>query len=651
MTVSRPGRLRRGRRFVITVIAGAFPLLLGVLIVGSTAMDADALHTLRAVQLNTAYQHAASGVAAEESIERKYRLEPGPVPRADHDQAEQQVTQALADVDRLGAASDQRLVTAVTTEHARYVLGAADLFAAVDRHEPAAVVTRIDSRQVDPIFGIMQTQIYAAASHHESAALAQVTDSRRTGRVVLILDIATFLAGLGLVIGAATALTRYERRLRDQSDLNRHLAMHDSLTGLPNRALFQDRTERALLRARRSGQQVAVMLVDLNRFKDVNDTLGHHYGDLLLTQVAERFTATMRTGDSVARLGGDEFAILLCGTSREGATAAAVRLTNALRDTFNVKDITLDVDASIGIALAAPDADVETVLRHADVAMYEAKSQHAPFAAYELTRDDNTVARLALLGDLRRAITRHELVLHYQPKVSVTTGELHSVEALVRWNHPSRGLLAPDAFIPIAESTAVIHPLTKEILRPALTQARSWQDQGWTIPVAVNISARSLHDLDFPLQVQQQLDTIGVPAELLTLELTESAIMTDAGRALTVLQALDAMGVSLSIDDFGTGHSSMAYLRKLPVRELKIDRSFVKGLSTEHSDLVLVQSAVDLGHNLGLHVVAEGVEDAATQAALTAMGCDLMQGYHIGRPVLATALDEWLTERLARATL
>jgi diguanylate cyclase (GGDEF)-like protein len=651
MTVSRPGRLRRGRRFVVNVIAGAFPLLLGVLIVGSSLMDAHAVRTLRAVQLNTAYQHAASGVAAEESLERKYRLEPGPVPLAAHHQAEQQVERALAQVDGLGGASDRRLVTVVSTEHARYVLGAANLFAAVDRHESVAAVNRVDTREVDPIFGVMQTQIYAAAARHESAALAQVTDSRRTGRVVLVLDIATLLAGLGLVIGAAVALTRYERRLRDQSDLNHHLAMHDSLTGLPNRALFQDRTEHALRAARRAGEQVAVMLVDLNRFKDVNDTLGHHYGDLLLTQVAERFTATLRVGDSVARLGGDEFAVLLCATNREGATSAAVRLTNALRDPFNVKDITLDVDASIGIALAAPDADVETVMRHADVAMYEAKSQHAPFAAYELTRDDNTMARLALLGDLRRAITRHELVLHYQPKVSVTTGELHSVEALVRWHHPSRGLLAPDAFIPIAESTAVIHPLTKEILCQALTQARCWQDRGWTIPVAVNISARSLHDLEFPAQVQQQLDTIGVPAELLTLELTESAIMTDAGRALTVLKALDAMGVSLSIDDFGTGYSSMAYLRKLPVRELKIDRSFVNGLSTEHSDLVLVQSAVDLGHNLGLHVVAEGVEDAATQDAIATMGCDLMQGYHISRPVPADELDHWLAQRLARATL
>jgi EAL domain-containing protein (putative c-di-GMP-specific phosphodiesterase class I) len=287
-------------------------------------------------------------------------------------------------------------------------------------------------------------------------------------------------------------------------------------------------------------------------------------------------------------------------------------------------------------------------LRHADVAMYESKSQHEPFAAYELTRDDNTVARLALLGDLRRAIAGNELVLHYQPKVSATTGDLHSVEALVRWEHPSRGLLAPDAFIPIAESTAVIHPLTDEVLRQALTQVRSWKDRGWAIPVAVNISARSLHDLNFPAQVRHQLDTIGVPGELLSLELTESAVMTDPVRALIVLQALDAMGIGLSIDDFGTGYSSMSYLKKLPVRELKIDRSFVKGLRTEHSDHVLVQSAVDLGHNLGLHVVAEGVEDAATQDALSTMGCDLIQGYHVSRPVIASELEPWLVERLTR---
>ena len=456
------------------------------------------------------------------------------------------------------------------------------------------------------------------------------------------LDVTTLLVGLGLIVVGAVSLTRSQRRLRTQRDGNLHLAFHDDLTGLPNRALFQDRTGQALAAAQRTGRQVAVMFVDLNRFKEVNDTLGHHYGDLLLIQVATRFSDTLRAGDSVARLGGDEFAVLLTDTTRDDAQAAAARLIQALERPFNVQDILLDVEASIGIALAGPDADVETVLRHADVAMYEAKTDHVAFAAYELTRDDHTVARLGLLGDLRRAVARGELVLHYQPKVSVTTGQLHSVEALVRWNHPTRGLLNPDAFIPIAEGTAVIHLLTAEVLRQALRQARSWLEQGWAIPVAVNVSARSLHDTNFPAQVRRQLDDADLPGALLSLELTESSVMTDPARALTVLQALDAMGIGLSIDDFGTGYSSMSYLKKLPVRELKIDRSFVKGLTTDPNDVVLVQSAVDLGHNLGLHVVAEGVEDAATISMLAAMGCDELQGYFISRPVPADRFNSWL---------
>jgi diguanylate cyclase len=626
----------------MAAIAATFLLLITVVIVGATVMDDGAAITQRSVRLNTAYQHAASGVAAEESLERKYRLEPGTGPLTAHTAAQDQVSQALSQIRRIGSDKDRRLVTVVSAEHARYVLAAARLFAAVDRHEPAAAVIAVDRDQVDPIFGTMQTSIYAAAADHEARALAQVTKSQRTGRIILGLDVATLIVGLGLVVVGAVALTRSQRRLRNQRDENLHLALHDDLTGLANRALFQDRTQQALIASRRSGHQVAVMFVDLNRFKEVNDTLGHHYGDLLLIQVAQRFTETLRAQDSVARLGGDEFAVLLPDAGRQEATAAADRLTQALQKPFDVKDIMLDVEASVGIALGGPDADVETVLRHADVAMYEAKSEHLPFAVYELTRDDNTVARLALLGDLRRAITRGELVLHYQPKVSVSTGELHSVEALVRWHHPTRGLLTPDAFIPIAEGTAVIHPLTEEVLRQAMGQVHSWRQQGWTIPVAVNISARSLHDLAFPAEVQRLLDSADLPGALLTLELTESAIMTDPARALTVLRALDAMGVGLSIDDFGTGYSSMSYLKKLPVRELKIDRSFVMGLTSDANDVVLVQSAVDLGHNLGLHVVAEGVEDAATMGMLAAMGCDELQGYFISRPVPADRFGAWM---------
>ena len=626
----------------IAAIAFAVIALMVVSISGSFATDRIAAKSENAVFLNTAYQKAATGVAAEESLERKYRLEPGPAPLAAHRAARVQVRGALARIQQLGTATDRRLAAKVEAEHAAYVNAATAMFAAVGRHESSATVNAIDGRRVDPVFGAMQTQIYAVAASHEAAALNQLTEMRHTDHVVLGVDVATLVAGIALIAAAAVALNRSHRRLRTQSGLNRYQALHDSLTGLPNRTLFQDRTAHALAAAARSGKQVAVMLVDVNRFKDVNDTLGHHYGDLLLVQIAQRFTRALRAGDSVARLGGDEFAVLLCSSDADDAVAAAHRLTEVLADSFTVKDISLDVEVSIGIALAGPDADVDTALRHADVAMYEAKSQRVPYATYELTRDDNTVARLALLGDLRRAIANGELVMEYQPKVRSRSGQLHSVEALVRWNHPLRGRLLPDDFIPVAEGTAVIHPLTEEILRLALAQARIWLDRGWAIPVAVNISARSLHDVGFPGKVRRLLDAAGVPASMLSLELTEGAIMTDPARALTALEALNDMGICLSIDDFGTGYSSMSYLKDLPVKELKIDRSFVIDMNHDESDHVLVQSAVDLGHNLGLHVVAEGVENAKTREALVAMGCDLVQGYYIRRPASAADLDEWL---------
>src|SRR6202044_1853116 len=302
----------------------------------------------------------------------------------------------------------------------------------------------------------------------------------------------------------------------------------------------------------------------------------------------------------------------------------------------------LDVDASIGIALAEPGDDVETLLRHADVAMYEAKAAHHPFARYEASRDDNSLSRLVLLGDLRRAIADRALTLYYQPKVNSGTGELSSVEALIRWQHPRLGWLQPDEFIPLAESTVIIHALTAEVLRLALTQARKWADAGRSFPVSVNISARSLLDSTFPAQVRELLDAYGVRPHLLCLELTETAVMTDRDLALTVLQALDSMDVSLSIDDFGTGYSSMSYLKTLPVKELKIDRSFVMGMADDPDSAVIVRSAIDLGHNLGMTVVAEGVQDGTAQSRLADMGCDLVQGYQICRPIPAKELELWI---------
>jgi len=620
--------------------------LIVVVTIGSLVTGNAAAASALAVRAATAYGHAATAIAAEESLERKYRLQPGPVPRAGHAAAEASLEQAMRQVAVLGDSADRSLAKVVLREHSAYVAASARLFLSVDRDDPVAVTNGIDARTVDPVFGVMESQVYGAAARHESDALSTAASVRNTGRFVLLVDLATLLAAIGLVAVGAVVVTRYQRNLHSESERNRYQALHDPLTDLPNRTLFQDRTGVALRTAARSGATVAVLLLDLNRFKEVNDTLGHQYGDRLLLQVADRLRGSLRESDSVARLGGDEFAILLPVSGWEEALAATQRVGAALHDPFSMYDIALDVDASIGIALAEPGDDVETLLRHADVAMYEAKAAHHPFARYESSRDDNNLSRLVLLGDLRRAIATGELTLHYQPKISTGTGTLSSVEALVRWRHPTLGLLWPDKFIPLAESTAIIHALTTEVLHLALSQARKWADAGRPIPVAVNISARSLLDPRFPAHVQELLDAHGVAPYLLSLELTETAVMADRDLALTVLLALDAMHVQLSIDDFGTGYSSMSYLKTLPVKELKIDRSFVMGMANDPGSAVIVRSAVDLGHNLGMTVVAEGVQDDAARGDLADMGCDLVQGYEICRPLPARELELWIETHL-----
>jgi diguanylate cyclase len=649
--VTRPS-VKRGRisssrnRWAITGASIGLVALIGVVTVGSLVTSNAAGTSARAVRTANAYDHAAAAIAAEESLERKYRLQPGPVPKAAHAAAEASLEQAMRQVGVLGGSADRNLARVVLREHNAYVAASAQLFLSVDRHDPVAVTNSIDARTVDPVFRVMEGQVYGAAAKHEFRALDAAASVREIGLFVLIVDLVTLLAGIGLVVGGAVVVTRYQQDLHSESEHNRYQALHDPLTDLPNRTLFQDRTDVALRAAARSGATVAVLLLDLNRFKEVNDTLGHQYGDHLLLQVADRLRYSLRDADSVARLGGDEFAILFPISGWEDALAATQRVSAALRDPFSVYGIALDVDASIGIALGEPGDDVETLLRHADVAMYEAKAAHHPFARYEASRDDNDLSRLVLLGDLRRGVATGELTLHYQPKINSGTGALSSVEALVRWQHPTLGLLQPDEFIPLAESTAIIHALTTEVLRLALSQARKWADAGRSIPVAVNISARSLLDPSFPAQVQELLDAHGVAPHLLSLELTETAVMTDRDLALTVLQDLDSMGVSLSIDDFGTGYSSMSYLKTLPVKELKIDRSFVMGMADDPDSAVIVRSAVDLGHNLGMTVVAEGVQDSIARSDLTDMGCDLVQGYQICRPIPAEELEVWIETHL-----
>jgi diguanylate cyclase (GGDEF)-like protein len=645
----RAKRALQGHQLGLAGMALALVALIVIVIFGSIATGHAAGDAERAALLNNSYGTVANGVTNEEAAEREYLLQPAPAILSEFHEAALDVVSSLKSIAASAPAGDRSLAVKLLALHVVYARGERTLFAAVDRHAGRAEIMAIDARQVDPVFDQIANYSQVAGAQHQDLAQQKLAALRRTNSTALAWNIASLVVGLCLVAAAALALTRSQRRLRTQSQLNRHQALHDNLTGLPNRSLFQDRTAQALTASRRSTKPVAVMLLDIARFKDVNNTLGHHYGDLLLKQVALRFSAALRAHDSVARIGGDEFAVLLPDTDLEEAAVTAMRLIDVLAEPFIVKEIALHLEACIGIAMAGPDSNAELVMRHADVAMYEAKTQRTPFATYELTRDDNTVERLALLGDLRHAIGSDQLILHYQPKVGARSGKVHSVEALVRWQHPTRGLVPPDQFIPIAETTGVIHPLTAEVLRQALLQARAWHERGWSFPVAVNVSAASLHNLGFPGEVRRLLEATGVPARLLSIELTESALMTDPARARTILEDLSAMGVSLSIDDFGTGYSSMAYLKALPVRELKIDKSFISGMATEASDVVLVQAAVDLGHNLGLHVVAEGVEDQATLETLSEMGCDLLQGFYIRRPGTAAELELWLTSRVLAA--
>jgi diguanylate cyclase (GGDEF)-like protein len=455
-------------------------------------------------------------------------------------------------------------------------------------------------------------------------------------------DVALWLAIGALVVGMARAALTFRENIA-LADSHRQ-AVTDALTGLPNRRLFHDRVDRAVARARREGLMAAVMIIDLDRFKEVNDTLGHRSGDVLLQAIAGRLTGAVRESDTIARLGGDEFAVLLPEV-RDAAAAASVAavLGAAISEPILLEGLSLDTEASIGIALFPGDGeDVAHLLQRADVAMYTAKSEHLGHAFYGPENDNYSPERLALVGELRRAIENDELVLHYQPKVDLETGVPAGVEVLVRWQHPQRGLLAPVEFVPLAEHTALIKPLTLHILNRALSQCREWELQGRALSVAVNVSARNLLDPDFADAVEACLALAEVPATRLELEITETVLMANPARALEVLERLSDMGVSLSIDDFGTGYSSLDYLKRLPVNVLKIDKSFVMNMANDPADAMIVRSTIDLARNLGLRVVAEGIEDQSAYDMLRSLGCHVGQGFLMSRPVTSGDLEELL---------
>ena len=470
---------------------------------------------------------------------------------------------------------------------------------------------------------------------------AAVAEDTRTLVLLLLGGLAGLYAALfRLALGAS-------RKLRRQAEENEHQALHDALTGLPNRVLFRDRLEHALAVARRDGHGVAVLLADLDRFKEVNDTLGHESGDQLLHELSIRLRGVVRRSDTIARLGGDEFGLLLPIVDDETAAAeAAERIIAALEEPVYLDGVPIAVEASIGMAIAPEHGDdVDTLVQRADVAMYMAKEAHAPYALYDAERDENSPSRLRLVAELRRGIEEGELTLHYQPKERLRTGEVVGVEALVRWNHPDRGLLPPSEFIPLAQHTNLIRPLTLFVLDAALAQCSRWREDGIDLRVAVNLSSRSLVDADIADDVQRLVRKWSLDPDALELEITETMIMADPARAAATLARLNRFGVRIAIDDFGTGYSSLAYLSGLPVDEIKIDRSFVAAMDENANDAAIVRSTIDLGRNLGLAVVAEGVETAETWETLRDLGCDAAQGYFLSRPVPAGALAAWLHAR------
>jgi diguanylate cyclase (GGDEF)-like protein len=437
----------------------------------------------------------------------------------------------------------------------------------------------------------------------------------------------------------ALANARLVNRLREEAIEKERLALHDPLTDLPNRRQLY-----RLLDAALAGEPcTAVMMMDLDRFKEINDALGHDTGDALLREVGERLRRRLEGRGAVARLGGDEFAMLVGVDSAEDAAAAGHELVRELEQPVHIGHLTLHPRASIGIALAPEHGDDSgTLLRRADVAMYAAKQARSGVRIYRATDDQNTPQRLALIGDLRDAIERQEIVVVFQPKVDPATGVVVGAEALSRWFHAEHGFLAPDLFVPLAEHSGLVRPLTLHVLDVALRNCAAWHRAGHRLHVAVNLSPNTLLDDTLPDVIVQLLAGNDVPAAALTLEITESTLMADPEGSLGTLNRLRGLGIKISIDDFGTGYSSLGRLRELPIDEVKIDKSFVRNAAHDHRDRALVRSTVELGHALDLHVVAEGVEDEHTYAFLVRTGCDTVQGYYIAKPLPADQFTAWL---------
>jgi diguanylate cyclase (GGDEF)-like protein len=430
------------------------------------------------------------------------------------------------------------------------------------------------------------------------------------------------------------------------------LATTDSLTGLPNRALLYDRLSQAIVAAERDGKtQVALMLMDLDHFKEINDTLGHPAGDAILREVSARLSEKLRESDTLARLGGDEFAILLPsieGDAEAATSRVAGNLLDSLVEPFWYEGNELYLGASLGIALY-PDhgREPDSLMSRADVAMYRAKHREVGFLFYDPQTDPNTTERLQLASDLRHALEGGEFVLYYQPQIEMRTGRVVGVEALIRWNHPSHGLMVPDRFLPDAERSGLIKPITDWVIETALAQCNEWRKQGIHLRVAVNVTPRSFQNPSLLHKLQEMFDgrETCVPPSHIEIEITENMLMSDIEHAARVLAQLRELGILVAVDDFGTGYSSLAYLKKLPIHSIKVDKSFVINMGEDDNDAVIVRSTIDLAHNLGCKIVAEGVETSDAADLLVILGCDHAQGFHICEPLPAEQLSQWILDR------
>ncbi|WP_203733606.1 putative bifunctional diguanylate cyclase/phosphodiesterase [Paractinoplanes durhamensis] len=624
--------MRRGPRAFTALLAVTFAGLSGYAVAASRH-QAELIRVVAEAGSDTnAYERAAYLVTRETELLQAAMREPDGEERdlllAANQQADD-ATQRMAEIDQEHVGTAARLAD----QHHRIAPILTDFLAQLDQKDHDAAFTTLETI-LEPEYDSMITALIGEQDQHlaeyDRLQAAAVRESDRSALTVLVV----FLLGLVILLGYRLSSRAYRRQLD-------RMAATDPLTGLLNRNAFTTRVQRFL----GAGRGTTVLVLNVDGFREVNEQLGQSIGDLMLIEIGKRLVASTRENDAVARLGGDEFAILLDDGDLTTGESIAARLSGAFTRAFEFDEITLDLEVSIGAAVAVDGDDATTVLRHADTAMHIAKQLHADYHCYRDDRRHDAVARLTLLGDLRRALDDPgQLTLHYQPQIAVNGGDLAGVEALARWQHPTRGPVSPAEFIPVLEVSSLMHRFTEQMLGKALRQGRTWLDAGHRVPISVNVSTRSLLDPGFPQRVAALLDETGVPGTLLCIEVTEYALMSDPETAIEALRQLRDLGVNASIDDYGTGFSSMTYLKLLPVGELKVDQSFVKDVATDSSSRALVASTVELGHSLGLTVVAEGVEDDGALSILRAIGCDVAQGYHFARPMPADEMTARLEE-------